>query len=185
MIEPDRLAMLQLGSFLALALTWQIPAPSLGAEVPMSPPVVGSTVVQHYRQSDTPYTAGHRGVDYLVVLAQGVFAPADGNVHFVGEVVNRQLISLSHNEQLLSSFEPVCSTFTEGEFVQKGQLIGEVCEGEETYQPHCQHQTCLHFSIRKNGEYLSPLWFTKQLTSSRLLPWVDPDQRSTMPEGAP
>jgi hypothetical protein len=102
-------------------------------------------------------------------------------VHFVGPVVNRQLISLSHDEQLLSSYEPVCSTLIEGTPIQRGELIGEVCEGDETYQPHCQSQTCLHFSIRKNGEYLSPLWFTDELKSSRLLPWVDPDRLEAKP----
>ena len=177
--------MLQLASFLALSLSWQISIPSQGSQSQFSPPVVGSSVINHYRQSETPYSAGHRGVDYEVVLAQGVFAPADATVHFVGQVVNRQLISLAHHEQLLSSFEPVCSTLIEGESVQKGQLIGEICEGDETYQPHCQSQSCLHFSIRKNGEYLSPLWFTKELKNSRLLPWVDPDDLEARPEDAP
>ena len=172
-IEPERLALLQLGSFLALALSWQIPDPSQADLNQMSPPVVGSSVIQDYRQSETPYSAGHRGVDYEVALAQGVFAPADGSVHFVGKVVNRRLISLTHDEQLVSSFEPVCSTLTKGEVVIKGQLIGEICEGDRTYQAHCQDQACLHFSVRKNGEYLSPLWFTGELKSSRLLPWID------------
>ena len=185
MIQPDRFAVLQLGSFLAVALAWQIPTPSYGDLLQISAPVVGASVVQHFRQSVTPYSAGHRGVDYEVSLAQGVFAPADGTVHFVGKVVNRQLISLAHDQQLLSSFEPVCSTLTADEPVIKGQLIGEVCEGDKTYQPHCQNKICLHFSIRKNGEYLSPLWFTKELTHSRLLPWLDPDQFDATPEGEP
>jgi murein DD-endopeptidase MepM/ murein hydrolase activator NlpD len=182
MIEPERLAILQLGSFLALSISWQIPSPSHAANQPLfSPPVVGSSVINHYRQSETPYGPGHRGVDYKVVLAQGVFAPADATVHFVGKVVNRQLISLSHDDQLLSSFEPVCSLLTEGESVQQGQLIGEVCEGDRTYQSHCESLSCLHFSIRNNGEYLSPLWFTGQLENSRLLPWVDPDSLEARP----
>lgn len=182
MIEPERLAILQLGSFLALSISWQIPSPAHSAnQLHLSPPVVGSSVINHYRQSETPYSAGHRGVDYEVSLAQGVFAPADATVHFVGKVVDRQLISLSHDDQLLSSFEPVCSLLTKGENVQKGQLIGEVCEGDQTYQPHCESLSCLHFSIRKNGEYLSPLWFTGQLEPSRLLPWMDPDLLDAKP----
>jgi murein DD-endopeptidase MepM/ murein hydrolase activator NlpD len=180
-IEPKRLAMLQLGSFLVLSLSWQISSPSQARQSQFSPPVVGSSVVHQYRQSETPYSAGHRGVDYEVVLGQGVFASANATVHFVGPVVNRQLISLSHDEQLLSSYEPVCSTLIEGTPVQRGELIGEVCEGDETYEPHCQIQTCLHFSIRKNGEYLSPLWFTDELEGSRLLPWVDPDRLEAKP----
>ena len=115
------------------------------------------------------------------MLSQGVFAPANATVHFVGKVVNRQLISLSHDHQLISSYEPVCSTLTEGDPIQKGELIGEVCEGDETYSRHCEGQSCLHFSIRKNGEYLSPLWFTGELKNSRLLPWVDPELLESTP----
>lgn len=174
MIEPDRTSLLQLTSFLALALSWQLPAPSLGAENEMSSPLVGSEIIREYRQSETPYSAGHRGIDYEATLGQAVFAPADGQVHFVGKVVDRQLISLDHGQQLLSAFEPVCSQLTEGEFVDSGELIGEVCEGQASYEVHCESTICLHFSVRKNGEYLSPLWFTGELMPSRLLPWIEP-----------
>ena len=92
----------------------------------MDSPLVGSSVVRQYRQSETPYSAGHRGIDYEATLGQAVFAPAEGKVHFVGEVVNRQLISLDHDQELLSAFEPVCSQLTEGDSVVSGQLIGEV-----------------------------------------------------------
>ena len=173
MIERDRISLLQLASFLAVALSWQLPAPSLGAEKTMDSPLVGSSVVREYRQSETPYSAGHRGIDYEATLGQAVFAPAEGKVHFVGEVVNRQLISLDHDQELLSAFEPVCSQLTEGDSVVSGQLIGEVCEGGASYDPHCQPSICVHFSVRKNGEYLSPLWFTGELKPSRLLPWIE------------
>ena len=175
-IDPERTMTLQLASFLVLALAWQTPPPSLGSELSFSPPVIGSTLINSYRQSETEYSAGHRGVDYQVELGQGVFAPSNGQVHFVGRVVNRQLISLAHENNLLSSFEPVCSTLQKGDRVNAGDLIGEVCEAEENYQQHCEEIFCLHFSIRRNGEYLSPLWFTGELPPSRLLPWKDPEQ---------
>jgi murein DD-endopeptidase MepM/ murein hydrolase activator NlpD len=182
-IEPQRLAVLQLGSFLAVALSWQFGFPSVAAEIAMEKPVLDSAVVNHYRQSESPYSAGHRGVDYDVELGQEVFAPASGTVHFVGEVVDRHLISLAHDSQLLTAFEPVCSKLSEGDLVSRGQLIGEVCEGRPSYQPHCQNSPCLHFSVRKNGEYLSPLWFTKELKASRLLPWIEPEAIEAMPSG--
>ena len=181
MIEPDRISLLQLASFLAVALSWQLPAPSLGGEKTMDSPLVGSSVVHEYRQSETLYSAGHRGIDYEATLGQAVFAPADGKVHFVGKVVNRQLISLDHGQELLSAFEPVCSQLTEGASVVSGQLIGEVCAGEASYDPHCQPSICLHFSVRKNGEYLSPLWFTGELAPSKLLPWIEPTTPSDEP----
>lgn len=174
-IEPERVAILQLASFLALALSWQLPAPSLGAEPGFQLPVVGSELINNYKQSEGPYGPGHRGVDYEVELGQGVFAPAAGEVHFVGKVVDRQLITLSHNNELLTSYEPVCSGLVVGQQVNLGDVIGEVCESEPSYQQHCDQALCLHFSVRRSGEYLSPLWFTGELTPSRLLPWIEPE----------
>lgn len=174
MFEPQRLWLVQLASFLALSLSWEIPAPSLGQERNFTAPVIGSELVNHYRQSETPYSEGHRGVDYSVSLGQGVFAPAEGLVHFVGVVVDRPVISIAHDREVLSAFEPVCSGLNPGDSISRGELIGEVCEAKESYQQHCDNAFCLHFSIRKNGEYLSPLWLTGELTASRLLPWVEP-----------
>lgn len=174
MLEPQRHLVLQLASFLAISLGWQLPDPSLATSVKLERPVIGSEIVNQYRQSENPYSAGHRGVDYLVKLGQGVFAPESAVVHFVGEVVDRPLITLSHQGNLLSSFEPVCSTLQSGQKVQQGDLIGEVCEATTEYKQHCPNSQCLHFSIRKDGEYLSPMWFTGELSASRLLPWFEP-----------
>ncbi|CAB4633995.1 unannotated protein [freshwater metagenome] len=185
MIEPERIALLQLGSFLVLALSWQLPAPSLASNQTLTPPVIGSPVVNHYRQSESEFSAGHRGVDYSVEIGQGVFAPSNGQVHFVGTVVDRQLVSIDHGNGLLTAFEPVCSSLLAGEDVVQGDLIGEVCEGEKDYQPHCPQITCLHFSVRKDSEYLSPLWFTGELSPSRLLPWIEPNQDQAKPWGVP
>jgi hypothetical protein len=59
--------------------------------------------------------------------------------------------------------------------VAAGELVAEVCEPEKYYIPHCNDKLCLHFSVRRNGEYLSPLWFTGLLSPSVLLPWIEPD----------
>jgi murein DD-endopeptidase MepM/ murein hydrolase activator NlpD len=174
MIEPQRIATLQLAGFLTLSLTWLMPSPSLGSQPSWSAPVVGSELVSSYRSPETPYGTGHRGVDYKVTLGQGVFAPADGTVSFVGKVVDRPVVSLSHQGNLVSSFESVCSSLVVGQEVSTGDLVGEVCEADQEYLQHCADYPCLHFSIRKDGEYLSPLWFTGELSPSVLLPWVEP-----------
>ena len=174
MLEPQRLLSIQVASLLALALTIQLSSPSLGSQRVWEPPVLNQQLINDYRAPETAYGPGHRGVDYAVEYGQGVFAPADGLVEFVGKVVNRQVLTISHDGNLLSSYEPLCSSLPVGEQVFAGDLIGEVCEPEESYVFHCQSVHCLHFSARKNGEYLSPLWFTGELSASRLLPWVEP-----------
>jgi murein DD-endopeptidase MepM/ murein hydrolase activator NlpD len=165
---------LQLAGFLTMSLTWFAPSPSLGNQPVWISPVVGSELVNSYRSPETAYGAGHRGVDYQVALGQGIFAPADATVSFVGKVVNRQVLSLSHEGNLVSSYEPVCSSLVVGQEVSAGDLVGEVCEADQDYLQHCEETFCLHFSTRRNGEYLSPLWFTGELAPSELLPWIEP-----------
>ena len=173
MIEPQKLAIFRLAGFLALSLSWQIPAPSLGSQTSWSAPVVGSTLVNSYLSPESPYGAGHRGVDYQVALGQGVFAPADATVSFIGKVADRPVLSLMHHQNVVSSYEPVCSFLVVGQEVNAGELVAEMCEPEQDYLPHCAEKFCLHFSARKDGEYLSPLWFTGELAPSMLLPWIE------------
>ena len=174
MIEPQKIAALQLAGFLSLSLTWLVPSPSLGSQPAWSPPVIGSELVNSYLAPVTTYGSGHRGVDYQVRLGQGVFAPADATVSFVGKVVDRPVLSLSHQGQVVSSYEPVCSSLAIGQEVTAGDLVAEVCEAEQGYVQHCLAVLCLHFSTRQDGEYLSPLWFTGELAPSILLPWIEP-----------
>jgi len=173
-IEPQKIAALQLAGFLTLSLTWLVPSPTLGSQPAWSSPVIGSGLVNSYRSPETSYGSGHRGVDYQVTLGQGVFAPADATVSFVGNVVNRQVLSLSHQGKVVSSYEPVCSSLVVGQEVAAGDLVAEVCEASQDYAQHCLEILCLHFSTRQDGEYLSPLWFTGELDPSVLLPWMEP-----------
>ena len=141
---------------------------SLVWRVPLAPPV---QLIQHFRQPSSDYSAGHRGVDYQVSLAESVFAPADGIVWFVGRVVNRNIVSLKHGSSILTEFEPVCSTLLAGDPVAVGQQIGAVCDAGSSYQQHCDAVRCMHFSLRHEGRYLSPLALIGGLNPSRLLPY--------------
>jgi murein DD-endopeptidase MepM/ murein hydrolase activator NlpD len=174
-IEPQKIAALQLAGFLTMSVTWLLPSPSLGNQPSWVSPVVGSQLVNSYKAAETAYGSGHRGVDYQVTLGQGVFAPSAATVSFVGKVVDRPVLSLSHEENLVSSFEPVCSSLVVGQEVAAGDLVAEVCEADQDYVQHCSDTLCLHYSTRKNGEYLSPLWFTGELSPSKLLPWIEPN----------
>ena len=174
-IEPQKIAVLQLAGFLTLSLTWLVPSLSLGNQQSWVSPVVGSELVTSYRAPETAYGSGHRGVDYQVTLGQAVFAPAAATVSFVGKVVNRQVLSLLHQDNIVSSYEPVCSLLPVGQEVAAGELVAEVCEADQDYVQHCADTFCLHFSTRTDGEYLSPLWFTGELSPSKLLPWIEPN----------
>ncbi len=128
-------------------------------------------LVRPYLQPSSDYSAGHRGVDYAVAIGQKLVAPADGVVSFAGRLVNRGVISIKHSGTLVSELEPACSSVAVGQSVMAGQVIGRVCAAEPSYIQHCPKQTCLHFSVRQDGRYLSPLVFIGGLNPSRLLPY--------------
>lgn len=134
---------------------------------PLNPPL---QLINEYRQPNSDYSAGHRGVDYLARLDQMVLAPADGQVLFARPIYNRGVVSVNHGNGILSEFEPVCSDLPVGELVFAGQEIGRICDADDSYPGHCGNLLCMHFSVRQHGRYLSPLIFLGLTNPSRLLP---------------
>jgi murein DD-endopeptidase MepM/ murein hydrolase activator NlpD len=139
------------------------------AEQNWQAPVLTPSLERQFIQPSSDYSAGHRGVDYLVQQNQVVVAPADGVVHFSGRVVSRNVLTLSHGSTILTSFEPVCSRLVRGDKVSRGEIVGRICD-EPEYENHCGVRVCLHFSLRTEAGYLSPLVTIGGLSPSRLLP---------------
>ena len=111
-----------------------------------------------------PYGAGHRGIDVGARPGSAVRAPADGVVSFAGVVVDRPVLSIQHSDGLLSSIEPVTAVVAEGDRVSAGQVVGVVATGA-----HCSDR-CVHFGVRRHGQYISPLLFLGGLAPAVLLP---------------
>jgi murein DD-endopeptidase MepM/ murein hydrolase activator NlpD len=144
-------------------------SPTNDWQLPLDAPV---QLVRHFKQPSSDYSAGHRGVDYAVIEEQPVFAAAEGKILYSGQLVNRSLVSISHSNKFVSEVEPVCSDLRKGDSVHRGQPIGFVCQPKTRYVNHCPGQICLHFSLRKDGSYLSPLALIGGLSPSRLLPYA-------------
>ncbi len=111
----------------------------------------------------TPYSSGHRGID-IRAPSPDVFAPADGVVSFAGMVAGRPVLSIRHPGGLVSSFEPVSATLPAGAVVSRGQLVGTLLPG------HCASTLCVHFGVRLDGEYVSPLNYLGSVPRAILLP---------------
>ena len=148
---------------LALALTLALITPAASAVEtwawPVGPP---RTIVRPYIAPATAYSAGHRGID-VTVLDGIVTAPAPGIVHFAGTVVDRPVLSIDHGGGVISSYEPVTTTLRKGDPVARGDPIGQAVPG------HCI-SLCLHFGVRIDGEYVSPLSMLDQIPYAVLLP---------------
>jgi murein DD-endopeptidase MepM/ murein hydrolase activator NlpD len=128
---------------------------------PTDPP---HRVVTPYRAPASPWAPGHRGIDIAAAPGSAVRAPAEGVVHFAGVVVDRPVLSIRHDGGLISSYEPVVASVARGDEVMRGQPIGEVQAG------HCEGDACVHFGVRLDGEYVSPLLLLGGLERAVLLP---------------
>lgn len=162
------LTLLLIASALMLAFSAK-PGPASASEVwqvPLDQPVL----VNEFRQPNADWSAGHRGVDYLVAEGQTVFASNSGVISFSGVVVNRSVVSIRHDNGLISSYEPVCGSLPLNARVAAGEVFGEAC-GNSDYPSHCGLRLCLHFSLRSAYGYLSPLIKIGGLSPSRLKPW--------------
>jgi murein DD-endopeptidase MepM/ murein hydrolase activator NlpD len=120
-------------------------------------------IVRPYLAPETPYSSGHRGIDIDTGSLADVLAPTDGVVHFSGVVVDRPVLSILHDGGVISSYEPVSSSLSRGDKVVRGQVVGQVQVG------HCSAR-CLHFGVRLNGEYVSPLNYLGVIPRAILLP---------------
>lgn len=118
---------------------------------PVNPPL---SLIKGFDPPSERWLAGHRGVDLQSSKGTIVRAPGDGQVHFVGRIVDRHVLSISHGD-LRTTYEPVESEMVVGQIVVKGQEIGRVADGG-----HC-HSTCLHWGLIRGDEYLDPLALLK------------------------
>ncbi|TQL71176.1 peptidase M23-like protein [Enteractinococcus coprophilus] len=116
-----------------------------------------------------PWSAAHRGIDIRASTEQ-VLAPAAGEVTFVGQVVDRPVITIRHSNGLLSSFEPVDSDLEVGTVVASGEPLGKI--SAET--GHCEVQ-CVHWGVRvPDGWQIGSTVRDLYIDPGFLLGWTEP-----------
>lgn len=96
--------------------------------------------------------------------ADAVFAPTASTVYFAGRVAGRPVLTLQPAAGLLVSFEPVETTLAKGQPVDRGEQVAVVASGG-----HCDGR-CVHFGVRVDGEYVSPLLYYGGVPRAVLLP---------------
>ena len=131
---------------------------------PLSPVPV---VTKYFDAPETPYGPGHRGVDLAAAPGQEVLAADAGVVVFAGLVAGRPVLSVDHDGGLRTTYEPVEPKVAVGEQVYRGQVLGTVLAGH----PGCAIAACLHWGVRRGGEYVDPLALTGEVGEFRLKPW--------------
>ncbi|WP_394250115.1 M23 family metallopeptidase [Arthrobacter pityocampae] len=138
-------------------------------------------VLRPFEKPPQKWKRGHRGVDLAGAGVGGagvgrsvrVLSPADGIVSFAGTVVDRGVLSIDHGDGRVSSFEPVSTDLSRGEHVAAGQVVATLAPlPDGTGRGHCA-QPCLHWGVRRDGEYVDPLSFVTDRRPSVLLPLDD------------
>ncbi|MDN5616770.1 M23 family metallopeptidase [Rothia sp. HC945] len=123
-------------------------------------------VVRPFAKPVQKWTAGHRGIDLDCAKAQEIRAPTSGTVSHSGWVVDRGVITITTDDGLRTSFEPVIDQLPRGTHVTAGTVVAR-------RDPELRHEgcaSCLHWGVRDGDEYINPLSLVGALHPSVLLP---------------
>lgn len=111
-------------------------------------PVSSHLVVRRASLPLHPWDSGHRGIDIAASPGEEVVAVAAGRVHFAGEIAGQGSVSIDHGG-LRTTYTPVAPLVAQGEWVDRGEVIGTVVE------EHCPGG-CLHLGLRDGERYYDP-----------------------------
>jgi murein DD-endopeptidase MepM/ murein hydrolase activator NlpD len=109
--------------------------------------------------NDGPFIYFHTGVDYGVCANLNIYAPAPGRIVFIGDLTVRGLSTIiDHGWGIYTGFWHQANTAVQvGDFVQTGQLVGEIGGSGRATGPH------LHWEIWANSIQVEPLdWISTQ-----------------------
>jgi murein DD-endopeptidase MepM/ murein hydrolase activator NlpD len=116
---------------------------------PLQPP---PEVVRGFDPPDSPYGAGHRGVDLLGTVGQPVLAALSGTVTYAGSLAGRGVVVVDHGATR-TTYEPVAASVAVGSRVAAGGQLGTL----ELPGSHCFPRACLHWGWIEGETYLDPL----------------------------
>ncbi|MFI9816149.1 M23 family metallopeptidase [Saccharothrix variisporea] len=121
---------------------------------PLPPPQV---VLRTFQAPTTPYGPGHRGVDLGAAAGTRVMAAADATVVFAGPVGERQVVALSHEGGIRTTYEPVTPTVEPGQRVTRGTPIATLEPGHDGCATPCLHWGAHRTTTKAGRTYLDPL----------------------------
>jgi murein DD-endopeptidase MepM/ murein hydrolase activator NlpD len=129
-------------------------------------PVDGARLVRRFDPPPQPWLPGHRGADLAAPAGTAVRAAGAGSIVFAGRIAGRGVVSVAHPGGLRTTYEPVLvEDHRLGDRVTAGEPIGTLVPGH----PGCPAAACLHWGLRRGGDYLDPLTLLG-LGRVRLLP---------------
>lgn len=146
----------------ALVLVALLVLPS--AEPPLDWPARGP-LLRAFDDGESPYSAGHRGIDIGVPVGTPVAAAGPGTVAFAGKVAGSLYVSIDHPGGLRSTYSWLSRVdVRSGDAVRASEIVGATGWGHAGAPlPH------LHFGLRLDGNYVDPLDYLPPLDISALI----------------
>lgn len=127
-------------------------APAAGEGLVHTRPV-DAPVARAFRAPPGPYGAGHRGVDLRAGRGTPVRASAAGVVVFAGAVAGRTWVTVAHPDGVRTAYGPLTDPRVRaGQRVPRGAVVGLA-----TGVAHDGDVATLHWSARRDGDYLDPM----------------------------
>lgn len=127
-------------------------------------PVRRFRVMRPYLAPAHAYGPGHRGIDLEPFDSAEVRAPAAGIVAFAGRVAGRGVLTIDHDGGLVTTLEPVETSLSPGDPVERAEVVATVAAGGHTAPG------ALHFGVRMDGDYINPLQLLGGVPRAVLLP---------------
>jgi hypothetical protein len=114
---------------------------------------VHGRVIRGFEDPQTPYGAGHRGIDIASPFGSVMVAAQDGVVAFSGFVGGSLFISVDHSDGVRTTYSWLSAVdVRKGDVVHREQPIGATGHGHpEIDTPH------LHFGARVGATYIDPM----------------------------
>jgi murein DD-endopeptidase MepM/ murein hydrolase activator NlpD len=114
---------------------------------------VDGPVIRPFEPPESPYGAGHRGIDIAAPAGTVVRAAADGVVAFAGSVAGGRYVSIDHPDGVRTTYSWFSAiSVRAGDPVRRGDPVGASGLGHPGVDP-----AHLHFGARYAGTYLDPM----------------------------
>jgi murein DD-endopeptidase MepM/ murein hydrolase activator NlpD len=127
-------------------------------------PVIGP-VIDPYDPPETPFGAGHRGIDIAAGVGTPIVAPAAATVAFAGKVGGQLFVTLDHGGGLESTYSWLSSILVaKRDVVAAGQPIALTGGGHPgSSVPH------LHLGVKLNDAYQDPMAYLGAISVSSFI----------------
>ena len=148
-------------------------APAAADDGSWSWPLGDRAVARDFDLPESPYGAGHRGIDLPGGAGDTVRAVAPGRVTFSGTVAGVGVVTVAHGAER-STYQPVVArAVRKGDAVERGAALGRL-DGPGS---HCA-TACLHLGRLAGEQYLDP---RERLGGGHRFRLLDPDGPVPLP----